>query len=233
MAPTNTPTPIPSPTPREDGAIVYQVVAGDTYIGIADKFGLTLQELYDLNDLTPASSLTVGDTLIIGYGSSSEGLTIPEFPGAVIRPDGTAVYTVKEGDTPIGIALRFGLELQELYDLNDGFDEDSVLQIGQQLVVGRQPTPQEVGGSSDMPTATASVTPTITPTNTPTIVDTPSPTVENTAVPSPINEITPTVDIIGINSGSGSSLGLMPYLLGIAAFLAVLGGIFLYLGRQS
>lgn len=233
MAPTNTPTPIPTPTPREDGAIVYEVVAGDTYIGIAENFGLTLQELYDLNDLSPASSLTVGDMLIVGYGSSSDGLTLPEFPGAVIRPDGTAVYTVKEGDTPIGIALRYGLELQELYDLNDGFDEDSVLQIGQQLVVGRQPIPQEVGGSSDMPTATASITPTIAPTNTPTIVDTPSPTAASTEAPSPNIEITPTVGNVGINSGTGSSLGLMPYLLGIAAFLAVLGGIFLYLGRQS
>lgn len=233
MAPTNTPTPIPSPTPREDGAIVYEVVAGDTYIGIAENFGLTLQELYDLNDLSLASSLTVGDMLIVGYGSSTEGLTLPEFPGAVIRPDGTAVYTVKEGDTPIGIALRYGLELQELYDLNDGFDEDSVLQIGQQLVVGRQPIPQEVGGSSDMPTATASVTPTTMPTSTPTIVNTPSPIADSTAVPSPNIEITPTVSIVGINSGAGRSLGLMPYLLGIAAFLAILGGLFLYLGRQS
>jgi LysM repeat protein len=231
-APTNTPTPIPSPTPREDGAIVYEVVSGDTYIGIAETFGLTLQELYDLNDLSPSTPLTVGDMLIVGYGPSSEGSIDPGFPGAVIRADGTAIYSVKEGDTPIGIAVKYGLELEELYDLNDGFDENSILQVGQRLVVGRLPIPQDVGGSSDMPTATASVTITITATIAPTIADTPSPTAESTATPSPNIEITSTAGIVGINPGSGSSLGLMPYLVGIAAFLAVLGGIFLYLGRQ-
>lgn len=232
-APTNTPTPNPSPTPREDGAIVYEVVAGDTYIGIAETFGITLQEIYELNDRSPSSPLTVGDLLIVGYGQSSEGLTLPEFPGAVIRADGTAVYTVKEGDTPIGIAVRFGLELQELYDLNEGFDEDSILQIGQKLVVGRRPIPQEVGGSSDMPTVTASATKTLTPTFTPTIVDTPSPTVEFTAISSPDIVYTTPISGVGLNPPSDGSLGLMPYIFGLAAILAIVGGLFLYLGRQS
>jgi hypothetical protein len=84
-----------------------------------------------------------------------------------------------------------------------------------------------------MPTTTASLTIEVTPTSTPTIVDTPSPTAESTAVPSPNIEITITVGVVGINPEAGSSLGLMPYLVGIAAFLAILGGIFLYLGRQS
>jgi LysM repeat protein len=230
--PTSVPTPIASPTPRADGAIVYEAVAGDSFFGISERFDVDLATIYELNNLSDASILTIGQSLILGYSQGAQGLTLPEFPGAVILEDGTAIYTVKEGDTPIGIAVKYGLDLPELYDLNDGFTSESILQIGQRLIVGHRPIPEEVGGSSDMPTLTASPTHTATPSKTPVPESSPSPTeapVTTTAVTN--SDLQTSTEIA--DDQPTRSLGLLPFFLGGAFLLAVAGGIFLYLGRQA
>ena len=63
--PTATITPLPTPTPRPDGAIVHVVQAGDTLFGIARQYGVSLDDLYRLNHLTPASIIELGQTLIV------------------------------------------------------------------------------------------------------------------------------------------------------------------------
>ncbi len=230
--PTSSPTPIASPTPRDDGAIVYTVVAGDSLIGIADRFSITVEEILTLNDRTTEDILRVGDLLIIGYDDEVEGLFFPEFPGAVIRDDGTAVYTVKEGDTPIGIALAYDLQLAELYELNDGFNEGSVLQIGQQLIVGFRPIPQEVGGSSELP----SPEPSLTLTQSPSITPNPLPTstaLSATETAEPIERDESEVTNAPVDDGSpNQSLGILPTVLGGALVLALIGGALLYLSRH-
>ena len=232
VTPTSMPTPVASPTPRADGAIVYEAVAGDSFFGISERFGVDLATIFELNNLSDASILTIGQSLILGYNQEAQGLTLPEFPGAVILEDGTAIYTVKEGDTPIGIAVKYSLDLPELYDLNDGFTSESILQIGQRLIVGHRPIPKDVGGSSDMPTPTASPTHAATPSKTPVPESSPGPTeapVTPTAVTnSDLQTSTETVD-----DQPTRSLGLLPFFLGGAILLAVAGGIFLFLGRQA
>jgi LysM repeat protein len=231
---TSTPTPIASPTPQADGNIVYEAVAGDSMIGIAERFDVPLEELYRLNSLTSDSIITIGQRLILGRGGQSSSTTLPEFPDAVIREDGTAIYLVKEGDTPIGIALKYGLELQELYDLNNNFGPESILRIGQQLIVGRNPIPQEVGGSSDSPSATPEKSPT------------PRPTIEPTVTPSPMStevaalEPTSAPESASIESSetspainNPSNFDIFPYLVGGVVLLLFIGGVFLYLGRES
>lgn len=69
---------------------------------------------------------------------------IPNTPNA----DGSIVYIVQPSDTPLGIALAYGISLDELYALN-GLTKDSIIYSDQQLIIrpGFTPTPT-------LPTAT-------------------------------------------------------------------------------
>jgi LysM repeat protein len=57
-APTSTPTLTPTP-------IIYVIKKGDTPLGIANKFGVSLRDLQDTNGITDPRALRVGQELII------------------------------------------------------------------------------------------------------------------------------------------------------------------------
>lgn len=56
-------------------------------------------------------------------------------PSPTAQPDGSIVYEVSAGDTLSDIAARFQVPLQDLYTFN-GLDSDSLLSIGQRIVIG-------------------------------------------------------------------------------------------------
>jgi LysM repeat protein len=228
--PTDTPTPVASPTAQADGLIVYIAQPGDSYIYISELFDVPLAELYDLNGLDEGSILTVGQRLILGQAGQSGGRRAgDDYPGAIILPGGDIVYQLREGDSLYSVAQRYNLTIEELMAFNEDLEETSILQVGQQIVVGFQPLPAEVGGSTDQPqpTATSSQTPLATATST----ETPIPTATGTAAPTSL----PTVQMAtaqpeSTSAGDGID-GILLILIGVVAFLAILGGVFLYLGR--
>jgi hypothetical protein len=227
---TFTPTPVASPTPEADGQIIYIAQPGDSFIYISDLFDVPLSELYTLNGLEEGSILTVGQSVILGRAGQIGGRQAgEEFPGAIILPDGKVVYQLQEGDSLYGVAQRYSLTIEELLELNDGLSEESVLQVGQQVVVGFRPIPAEVGGSTDQPVLTATSTVTASPTATATETLVPSPTVTE----APTSTATAPVEGSGIESVPDSEGldGLLVILIGVVLLLAVLGGVFLYLGR--
>ena len=94
----------------------YVVQNGDSLWKIANKYGITVNELKSLNGLT-SNNLTVGQIL--------------EVPGSSSSASGT--YTVKSGDSLWKIANEYGLTVAELKSLN-GLTSDN-LSIGQVLKV--------------------------------------------------------------------------------------------------
>ena len=60
--PAETPTPAPTSTPA---FIIYTVKSGDTFGLIADEFGVTVEELLQVNGLSDPNALGVGDHLQI------------------------------------------------------------------------------------------------------------------------------------------------------------------------
>ncbi|MGW8318755.1 MAG: endo-1,3-alpha-glucanase family glycosylhydrolase [Candidatus Promineifilaceae bacterium] len=237
--PLPSPTPLASPTAGPDGRIVYVVQAGDTLIGIASRFQVSLDELYALNELEPTSLLTIGQELVIGLSAeaTAEALNVQEeFPGAVIREGGRVVYKVKEGDTLIGIAVRYNLTLEELLALNENLEETTVLRLGQSIIVGRVPVPEEVGGSADVPTPAVNASPTVNPTPRPTTT-TANPTqatnlsVESVATASAETVATATVLPEPQPEPSAPPAGLIAIFAGVVGLLALIGALFLYLGR--
>lgn len=228
------PTPVASPTPQADGSIVYEVQIGDSIFGIAALFDVSVQDLFELNDLDADSILRVGQRIIIGSGSAEPGSTDDEFPGTITRADGTVIYVVAEGDALLGIADRFGLEFQELLELNEGLTGESVLRVGQELIVGKRPVPQNVGGSTDLPSPEPIATsiPTVEPTPTPTSITAAATAAISTSLP-----VETMPDLPSENEGNGEdslfSNQLMLGLIGVSALLAGTGALFIYLSRKG
>ena len=98
---------------------VYYVKKGDTLYGIAKSYGVSVDDIKRLNDLS-SNSLSIGQELLIP-GLSSEN--VPN----------VKVYTVLKGDSLYKIANLYGISVDELKTANKL--SSSVLSIGQQLVI--------------------------------------------------------------------------------------------------
>lgn len=87
--------------------------------------------------------------------------------GAAIQPQNCVYHSVLSGDTPYGVALRYGADFQELLDVNDLTVETSQnLQIGDILVVPLEGCLDEApasdaqeAGAAQAPAAAATSTP--------------------------------------------------------------------------
>jgi LysM repeat protein len=149
------PSLVMTPTAQPDGRMIYEVVAGDTLLGISGRFNVALNDLLALNSISGDSLLSIGQSLIIGYSVFPDGSRpMTGYPQARILEDGAVVHQVAAGDTAGGIAFFYNLSLDSLYELN-GIGSDTLLQIGQNLVVGQTDLPENESPTSDLPTATS------------------------------------------------------------------------------
>ncbi|MDX9954318.1 MAG: LysM peptidoglycan-binding domain-containing protein [Anaerolineae bacterium] len=110
---------------------------------------------------------------------------VPEVPAAPAatstpRPDGAVIHVVQPGDTLLGIAIQYGVELEELQRLNAGtLGPSNLIIVGQELVISGTaitlPTPT--------PQATAFITtPMLTPDTTTPIAIAPTPQTDKAAL---------------------------------------------------
>ena len=92
---------------------------------------------------------------------------IPNTPNA----DGSITYMVQSGDTPLGIAISYGLTLDEIRSLN-GLTEKSIIYPGQEIIIRASYTPTPTPPTStpterftitSWPTSTATATRTLKP----------------------------------------------------------------------
>ena len=96
----------------------YIVKKGDSLWSIANRFGLTVEKLKDMNNLA-SNIISVGQRLLVKDTSSSNDVGV--------------YYTVKSGDTLYGIAKKYGLTVDELKKMNNLTSNN--LSINQKLLV--------------------------------------------------------------------------------------------------
>ena len=130
--PTSTGTPPPTPTP-----ITYQVKVGDTCSSIAFNFGVSVQSIALLNNLSiSCNTINPGQTLLIPQPTP----TPTPLPTATLAPQEATLaacktneYTVQEGDTLTTIAQKFSVAKDVIKEYN-GLVND-VVQIGQKMEI--------------------------------------------------------------------------------------------------
>lgn len=104
---------------------VHIVQAGENLYRIALRYGITWQELAQLNGITDPTTLRVGQRLILPAGATGNQPT---------GPSGTRTHVVQPGDTLYGIAARYGVSVQALAQAN-GLTLYSIIYAGQTLII--------------------------------------------------------------------------------------------------
>jgi LysM repeat protein len=145
-----------SPTAATPAGQTYTVQSGDNLSRIAQRFGVSLDDLMDANNISDANVIRLGQVLVIPDGASatSTRAAVTATPSvtttAVISAEATAVYdTVRNGDTLASIARRNDTTLEELIRLNNIVNPDLIL-VGQRVIVraGRIPAATNAPGAS-------------------------------------------------------------------------------------
>ena len=106
------------------GSDYYVVKKGDTLWSIARAYGLTVEKLKSLNNLT-SNNLTIGDSLIVKDSSGNSDNSS--------NADNNKYYIVKKGDSLYSIARSNNMTVDELKSLNNL--TSNILSIGQKLII--------------------------------------------------------------------------------------------------
>lgn len=123
-------TPSP-PMAAPAGTFVYTVQAGDTLSAIARRFGVSINELVQLNRLSDPGLLRVGQELVIPGQAPAVTPTVEGY-----------VHVVRAGETLYGISRQYGVPLDQLAAVNQ-ITNPATIRVGQRLIIPtyRQQTP--------------------------------------------------------------------------------------------
>ena len=112
---------------------MYTVQKGDSLYSIAKKFGITVDEIKSLNNLT-SNNLAIGEQLMI-KSSTGDGPINPEeecIGTGYVEPQ-YIMYTVQRGDSLYTIARRYNTSVDNIKALNNLTNNN--LTIGEQLKI--------------------------------------------------------------------------------------------------
>jgi LysM repeat protein len=131
--PTNLPVGQPLLIPPREGlrmpVVLHQVEPGDKLLGIASKYGSSINEILAANPGLAADSLPVGQAVAVPIIFNQ-----PK-PMSQSRDESEEItYVVQSGDIPLSIAAQFDVPVEILLAANDIIDPTR-LQIGQELTI--------------------------------------------------------------------------------------------------
>jgi len=106
-----------------DGTKTYTVQPGDTLYSIAQRTGVTVDQIVRLNNIPDPNRIFPGQTLILPAEA--------QLPGT---PSGFFRYTIRSGDTLFSIARRYRTTVSALTSANPGIDPNN-LRVGQSILV--------------------------------------------------------------------------------------------------
>jgi membrane-bound lytic murein transglycosylase D len=133
----------------------YRIKPNETLPQVAAKYGMSVETLRAVNGIGAKSRVPVGHPLLVpAQRPSSEAAdTLTQVVFTSVPAGRTFYYTARRGDTLQGIAVRYGVTVQELKSWN-GLSRDA-LKAGQAHRVTRDVVPvAQAGGKTKRATAT-------------------------------------------------------------------------------
>jgi len=122
-----------APWAAGDGAADdYAVAAGETLSEIAERHGMTVEELAQANGIVNPDLILSGQVLVVPGGADGRG-AVPG-PGDTRISSAGGSYIVQPGDTLSDIADRFGVPLSALAEVN-GLSDPHLIVEGDVLTI--------------------------------------------------------------------------------------------------
>ncbi|MFS8664868.1 MAG: LysM peptidoglycan-binding domain-containing M23 family metallopeptidase [Limnochordales bacterium] len=100
---------------QAEGGVLHVVQRGETLWEISRRYGVSIEDLVQLNELSDPSRIVVGQKLVIREGEAR-------------------THVVQRGETLTGIAKRYGVRVQDLIALNELKDPNR-LAVGQVIII--------------------------------------------------------------------------------------------------
>ncbi|MFN8357845.1 MAG: LysM peptidoglycan-binding domain-containing protein [Spirosomataceae bacterium] len=126
-AQTPPPTTKPAETPKQVTTI-HTVAVGQTYYSVARQYGVSVQDIYDWNNLNETQPLKVGQRLVI----NASGEANPPAK-SVAEP---LFHEVQKGDTLFNISKRYNVTPEQIQEWNSL--KDNAISIGQKLKIFKE-----------------------------------------------------------------------------------------------
>ncbi len=153
------------PTSAQDTQTSHIVQRGENLYRIALHYGISVDTLAKANNITNASVIFAGQTLVIpDFNPAADTVENPTVAGTPTK------YTVTYGDTLASIATKFGMTVDQLMKINNLSNPNRILR-GQELIVWDIAPEEEPAATTPQITVDAAPTPeATTDTTTPEIV---------------------------------------------------------------
>lgn len=103
--------------------VIHVVQSGEGLLDIAASYGVTADAIAQANNISNPNDLRVGQELII--------------PGITARDAAASrgnIHVVQAGESLLGIALQYGVTVEEILEANDISNPDSIIE-GQELII--------------------------------------------------------------------------------------------------
>jgi LysM repeat protein len=140
------------------GAGTVTVKEGETLSEIAERHGISLARLMQINGLRNADQVEAGQTLRLQGGSAAAARSTSKPAGAAPSyPRGASEHVVRAGESLSGIADGYGVGLSKLIALN-GISDPNHVEAGTRLKLkGTPPAPTPRPAATSAPVTTATV----------------------------------------------------------------------------
>ena len=133
----------------------YTVKAGDSLWGISHKYGMSIDSLKSLNNLS-SNFIYPGQVLKVGQsGSQSNTVSKPSTSQSTNSSSQSGSYTVKAGDSLWKIATEHGLTIAQLKSLNNL--TSNTIYVNQKLTVTMKKSVNDVTPTTKAPTQSYTV----------------------------------------------------------------------------
>ena len=146
--------PVAAPSAPAPSSGRYSIVRGDTIAAIAQRFGVTTNNVLSANGLSPSSIIYPGQTIAIpGRPGTAAAAPVAATPVA-----GAKGHTIASGETASSIATRYGVSVSALLSAN-GLTPSSTIYAGKSLVIPAAATASVSLATVAIPTSPNAVVP--------------------------------------------------------------------------